>query len=233
MVKNDIKELHHHKDAATLKENDLYAKDFQSVVVFFSDLANSDRIKIFWILCHQEANISYFTEMLGISEKSVMQHLRILKDCQLLVARTEGKDVFYKICDSETGRLMHKMVEELMELSCPEKKIDEQSTTEEIVFQVHEYLMEHMEERVTIEELSKKFLINTTTLKQVFKKVYGSSVAAHMKEHRLEKAASLLKNGNESIAQIARLVGYESQSKFSKSFQEVYGVLPSEYRKIQ
>ena len=115
MVKNDIKELHHHKDAATLKENDLYAKDFQSVAVFFSDLANSDRIKIFWILCHQEANISYFTEMLGISEKSVMQHLRILKDCQLLVARTEEKDVFYKICDSETGRLMHKMVEELMQ----------------------------------------------------------------------------------------------------------------------
>lgn len=81
------------------------------------------------------------------------------------------------------------------------------------------------------EELSKQYLINTTTLKNVFKAVYGTSIASHVKTHRLEKAAELLKNTQESIADIAAQVGYDSQSKFSSSFKEQYHVLPSEYRK--
>ena len=45
------------------------------------------------------------------------------------------------------------------------------------------------------------------------------------------KAAELLINTQESIADIALRVGYDSQSKFSSSFKEKYHMLPSEYRK--
>ena len=88
-----------------------------------------------------------------------------------------------------------------------------------------------MERRFTIEELSHKYLMNPTTLKAVFKSVYGESIAAHMKEHRMEKAAALLRESDMSIAEIGRLVGYESQSKFTAAFKESYGCLPKEYRK--
>lgn len=53
------------------------------------------------------------------------------------------------------------------------------------VHAVHAYLTQNLETRVTIEELSKQYLMNPTTLKQVFKSVYGTSLAAHMKEHRM------------------------------------------------
>ena len=39
---------------------------------------------------------------------------------------------------------------------------------------VHTYLTEHLSERITIEALSREFLMNTTTLKSAFKRVYGS-----------------------------------------------------------
>ena len=91
------------------------------------------------------------------------------------------------------------------------------------VHAVHAYLTQNLETRVTIEELSKQYLMNPTTLKQVFKSVYGTSLAAHMKEHRMGRAAQLLRETDESVAEIARAVGYESQSKF--------GALPKEYRK--
>lgn len=101
-----------------------------------------------------------------------------------------------------------------------------------IVKQIHEFLTDHLEQRITIEDLAKQYLINPTTLKAVFKTVYGNSLAAHIKEHRMEKAAGLLLNSDESISLIARHVGYESQSKFTAAFKDIFQMLPTEYRKF-
>lgn len=101
----------------------------------------------------------------------------------------------------------------------------------ESIKEIHEHLIQNLSQRLTIEDLSKQYLMNTTTLKSVFKAVYGTSLAAHIKEHRMEKAASLLLETNDRIAQIAKDVGYDNQSKFTAAFKEVYQVLPTEYRK--
>ena len=58
-----------------------------------------------------------------------------------------------------------------------------------------------------------------------------TSLAAHVKEHRMERAAELLLETGDSMAQIARAVGYESQSKFTTAFKEFYQTLPTEYRR--
>ena len=100
-----------------------------------------------------------------------------------------------------------------------------------IVHEVHAFLTQNLETRVTIEELSHRYLMNPTTLKQVFKSVYGTSLAAHMKEHRMGRAAQLLRETDASVAEIARAVGYESQSKFTAAFKAYFDVLPKEYRK--
>lgn len=100
-----------------------------------------------------------------------------------------------------------------------------------IVREIHDQLLQHMERRITIEELSRQYLINPTTLKTAFKAVYGTSLAAHMKKHRMEQAEKLLRETDMSIAGIAQAVGYDSQSKFTAAFKESFQVLPREYRK--
>ena len=100
-----------------------------------------------------------------------------------------------------------------------------------IIREIHDQLTRHMEQRITIEELSRKYLINPTTLKTAFKSIYGTSIAAHIKEHRMEQAAKTLKETDKSIAEIARAVGYDSQSKFTAAFKTYFKVLPKEYRK--
>ena len=100
-----------------------------------------------------------------------------------------------------------------------------------IVREIHSQLLRHMERRITIEELSKQYLINPTTLKSVFKAVYGASLAAHIKEHRMEQAAKMLRETDMSIAAIAQAVGYESQSKFTAAFKNRFAALPTAYRK--
>ncbi|MCM1284428.1 MAG: helix-turn-helix transcriptional regulator [Muribaculaceae bacterium] len=107
-----------------------------------------------------------------------------------------------------------------------------QSEQVEIIKSIHDYLVEHMEQRITIGMLADRFPLNTTTIKSVFKAVYGESIAAHIREHRLEKAAELLTTTDLSIAEIARAIGYNNQSKFSASFQSAYQMLPLEYRRL-
>ena len=76
-----------------------------------------------------------------------------------------------------------------------------------------------------------EYLINTSTLKSVFKAVYGQPIAAYMKEFRMHRAMELLRGTDMPISDIAAAVGYESAGKFTKAFQDVAHVLPSEYRK--
>ena len=47
----------------------------------------------------------------------------------------------------------------------------------------------------------------------------------------MERAAELLKDTDQSMAEIANGVGYESQSKFTAAFKEQFGQLPKEYRR--
>lgn len=97
--------------------------------------------------------------------------------------------------------------------------------------QIHRQITAHPEQRYTIEELSRQYLINTSSLKETFKKVYGMPIASYMKEYRIRKAMELLLQTDDSIAEISARVGYETQGKFTKAFKEFTHMTPSSYRK--
>ena len=202
---------------------------FQSVADIFRQLGDPSRIRIFWLLCHCEECVVNIADMVEMSSPAVSHHLRVLKDSGLLSSRRDGREVYYRAADTSQSRLLHEMIEQVMDVACPQWR--EEAEQVKIIREIHDHLTEHMEQRVTIEELARQYLINPTTLKTVFKEVYGSSLAAHMKEHRMEKAAALLRETDMSVAEIAGQVGYESQSKFSTAFREQFGQLPKEYRK--
>lgn len=100
-----------------------------------------------------------------------------------------------------------------------------------VVKEIHTFLTANIKERYTIEYLSKKYLMNTSTLKTTFKAVYGAPIAAYMKEYRMNQVITYLRETNYSMAEIASAVGYKNQSKFTAAFKNVVGVLPTTYRK--
>lgn len=202
---------------------------FQRIADIFRQLGDPSRIRIFWLLCHCEECVVNIADMVDMSSPAVSHHLRVLKDSGLLDSRRDGREVYYRAADGPQSRLLHEMIEQVMDVACPQWR--EEAEQVKIIREIHDHLTEHMEQRVTIEELARQYLINPTTLKTVFKEVYGSSLAAHMKEHRMEKAASLLRETELSVAEIAGQVGYESQSKFTAAFKEQFGLLPTAYRR--
>lgn len=96
---------------------------------------------------------------------------------------------------------------------------------------IHHQLTGHLDRRFTIEELSRQYLINTSSLKEVFKAVYGLPIATYMKEYRVRQAMKMLRETDLTISEIAARVGYETQGKFSQAFRDVARMLPTEYRR--
>ena len=246
---------HQHEDASHLHELEEYLRRteyFQTVALVFRQLSDANRVRLFWLLCHCEECVVNLAAMMGMSPPALSHHLRQLRESGLIVSRRDGKEVYYKAAKSEQAQLLHRMIERTMEISCPEEEsraasgaphlppldaeMHEGSATAEqlaTICAVHDYLTQDLASRTTIDELSRRFLMNPSTMKALFKSVYGASLASHIREHRMAQAAKLLTEGDESVAQIARAVGYESQSKFSTEFHKAFGVLPTEYRKAR
>ena len=95
------------------------------------------------------------------------------------------------------------------------------------------FMTNEPERHFTMEELSEKFDISTSALKQCFKGVYGTAIYTYMRNYRMDLAASLLTQTDEPITVIAGKVGYTNTSKFSEAFKKVKGKTPLEYRKIK
>lgn len=206
---------------------------FDAVSDLFKQLSDPTRVRIFWLLSHREECVINISALLGMTSPAVSHHLRPMKDCGIIESRRDGKEVYYRIADTDACRLLHQVTDQILEITCPSKKLDFNTSHKEIIASVHSYLLENLNERITIEELSKKFLMNPTTLKSAFKEVYGMSIAAHINVHRMEKAAELLKGTPYSVGQIALNVGFSSQSRFTTAFKEYFGILPTEYRSLK
>lgn len=84
-------------------------------------------------------------------------------------------------------------------------------------------MTENPEQHYTMEELSKRYDISTSALKQCFKGVYGTAIYTYMRNYRMDLAATLLTQTDEPITMIAGKVGYTNTSKFSAAFKSAKG----------
>ena len=93
---------------------------FQTVAEVFKQLGDTTRIRIFWLLCHCEECVLNISARMKMSSPAVSHHLRPLKNSGLVASRREGKEVYYRAADTEQSRLLHQMIERVMEITCPE-----------------------------------------------------------------------------------------------------------------
>ncbi|MBQ2679809.1 MAG: helix-turn-helix transcriptional regulator [Firmicutes bacterium] len=96
---------------------------------------------------------------------------------------------------------------------------------------IEAYIRENMGTDCKLACLSEKFGISMTAMKSCFKGIYGMSIYAYIKNYRMNTAAEMLRNSEESITDIAFNVGYLNPSKFSSAFKSQFGCSPMEYKK--
>ncbi|WP_346236658.1 hybrid sensor histidine kinase/response regulator transcription factor [Niabella insulamsoli] len=88
----------------------------------------------------------------------------------------------------------------------------------------------HMSEaEVNVEWLAAQLFMSRTQLYRKVKGIANQSVHEFVTGIRLNKAAELLLQGEQSISEIAFSVGYADATSFSRMFQKHYGTTPKKY----
>ena len=92
---------------------------FEAAAQLFKYLSDPTRVRIFWLLSHQEACVINLAAMLETSSPALSHHLRSLTESGLLVSRRDGKEVYYRAADTVEAQLFHQMIEQVLEIACP------------------------------------------------------------------------------------------------------------------
>ena len=82
----------------------------------------------------------------------------------------------------------------------------------------------------TVADLAAECAVSRSLLDERFRKVLRRAPIRYLTEWRLHLAEILLADTTDSVAKIARTVGYDSDEGFSRSFKRARGVSPSAWR---
>ncbi|OOF81416.1 cupin domain-containing protein [Rodentibacter caecimuris] len=93
-------------------------------------------------------------------------------------------------------------------------------------------LLQSPEQDWHVERLAELASMSRSNFIRVFQQQVGMSPGKFLTKVRLDLAAFLLKQTQQSILSIALDVGYQSEAHFSKAFKLAYRLAPSQYRKL-
>ncbi len=92
-----------------------------------------------------------------------------------------------------------------------------------------EYIINHYEEKITVEGLADYARVSHSSLYRRFLKRFQVSPKRFLLEYRVERACALMAETNYSIQEIAASVGFDDPFYFSRVFKDVKGISPRQY----
>ncbi|EET61080.1 transcriptional regulator, AraC family [Marvinbryantia formatexigens DSM 14469] len=99
--------------------------------------------------------------------------------------------------------------------------------------QMLRYLQENYTRRVTVAELAAHANICERECLRCFQKVLHLSPIQYLIRYRIARSCILLRESDLSVLEISNLCGFESPSYFTKTFRQITGGTPTQYRRAQ
>lgn len=93
-----------------------------------------------------------------------------------------------------------------------------------------QYISEHYDLSITVNELAEIERYSVTYYNDWFKQQTGVSPGIYLRRIRINKAKELLQNTEFNVTNIAVMVGYGSNSTFTRAFRSITGMTPKAYR---
>ena len=94
-----------------------------------------------------------------------------------------------------------------------------------------QYVEENLTNNIDFTKLSRIAGCSEYHFRRMFSFLAGMPLGEYIRLRRLTMAATLLQTGDKKIIDIALEIGYESSDAFTKAFQNLHGVTPSQVRK--
>ncbi len=85
-------------------------------------------------------------------------------------------------------------------------------------------------EGIMMNDVAERHYLNPSYFSKVFHEEMGETFSKYLQRIRVEKAKGLLKQSSLKIYEVATEVGYNDFRHFAKTFKEVEGITPAQYR---
>jgi AraC-like DNA-binding protein len=89
----------------------------------------------------------------------------------------------------------------------------------------------HVDRRWTVDDLGREVGMSRSVLAERFTRLIGVPPMHYLASWRIQVAAQKLRSTGATLAQVATMVGYESEAAFSRAFKRAFGTAPATWRR--
>lgn len=111
----------------------------------------------------------------------------------------------------------------------PQQNVMQLHHENSLLNEVINYIHNHIDENLTVEDLCHKYSISRSSLQILFHENLNVSPKQYMNDIKMQQAKVLLRKKNKTISEISDALGFTSVQYFSRKFKEQYGKTPTEY----
>ena len=98
------------------------------------------------------------------------------------------------------------------------------------IYRARELLLQRLDNPPTLMELAQQVELNSRTLKEGFRQMFGKPAFSYLHDYRLEQARQLLETEELKVTEVADAIGF-GHSYFAKAFSKKFGLTPKLYQK--
>lgn len=98
--------------------------------------------------------------------------------------------------------------------------------------EAREFLHDNFAESFVLEDVVKIAGVHPVHLARVYRKKFGCTIGEYVRRLRVEYASRQITQTRLPFGEIAHAAGFADQSHLNKIFKNIYGLTPSEYRRI-
>ncbi|AZS17875.1 helix-turn-helix domain-containing protein [Paenibacillus lutimineralis] len=102
-------------------------------------------------------------------------------------------------------------------------------TLNQDIYQTVEYMKDHLEEELSIQELADRANLSLSHYTRLFKQQTGHTPHHYLIRLRIEHSKSLICQGEYGLREIADRAGFADQGHFTRMFKRLTGMTPKQY----
>lgn len=98
---------------------------------------------------------------------------------------------------------------------------------------IYEMLNDQWNEKLTLPDLARAANVNPITISKHFHKYFSCTLGEYMRKLKIEKSMFMINSTTDSLTEIAYACNFADQSHFTRTFKQLTGFLPKQYKKLK
>ncbi|HMI04853.1 MAG TPA: AraC family transcriptional regulator [Pedobacter sp.] len=167
-----------------------------------------------------------FFQQYGLKEESFAAMINKTPDAKFLMLQ-----VFQELGadDTFTGTSIHML---LLHYLRQAKLWESDKKMPPWIYTIHSLLHDRWNENLQLSDLSAESGVHPGTISHYFPKYFSCTLGAYMRKLKVDRALYLIKSSEMTLTEIALECGFFDQSHFIKTFKQLTGYLPAQYRTL-